>query len=140
MFPTIIAALSALILPCVPISTPQSCGLYSIRWTPFMINLLLVGSPAVTGLRPVAPPTRPQKNYHEISFEFPKDSARRREYSPQRSEQTDKHIRSRLIFERLRREERFSPRFSASASWVSQPKGEGRRLIVTFSFFSYAKP
>jgi hypothetical protein len=34
---------------------------------------------------------------------------------------------------------RFSPRFSASMSWVSQPKGEGRRLIGTFSFFFLRK-
>jgi hypothetical protein len=30
-------------------------------------------------------------------------------------------------------------RFSASASWVSQPKGERRRLIVAFSFFFLRK-
>src|SRR5215510_7875763 len=58
MLPTIIADLSALILLCVPISTPQSCGLYSIRWTPLMINLLLVESPAATSLRPGAPPAQ----------------------------------------------------------------------------------
>src|SRR5262245_2241918 len=58
MFPTIIAALSALILLCVPISTPQSCGLYSIRWIPLRINLLLVGSPAATSQRPGAPPAQ----------------------------------------------------------------------------------
>src|SRR5262245_46167442 len=55
MLPTIIAALSALMLLCVPTSTLQSCGLYSIRWTPLMTNLLRVGSPAVTSLRPGAP-------------------------------------------------------------------------------------
>src|SRR5438093_750244 len=55
MLPTIIAALSALMLLCVPTSTLQSCGLYSIRWTPLMTNLLRVGSPAVTGLKPEAP-------------------------------------------------------------------------------------
>src|SRR5262245_19807925 len=55
MFPTMIAALSALMLLCVPTSTLQSCGLYSIRWTPLMTILLRVGTPAVTGLRPVAP-------------------------------------------------------------------------------------
>src|SRR5262245_25371848 len=54
MLPTIIAVFPALILLCVPISTPQSCGFYSIRWTPLMINLLTVGSPAATSLRPRA--------------------------------------------------------------------------------------
>jgi CHAT domain-containing protein/Tfp pilus assembly protein PilF len=58
MFPTMIAALSALMLLCVPTSTLQSCGLYSIRWTPLMTNLLRVGSPAVTGLRPGTPPAQ----------------------------------------------------------------------------------
>src|SRR5262252_2724518 len=58
MLPTIIAALSALILLCVPISTPQSCGLYSIRWAPLRINLLQVGSPVAKSLRPVAPPAQ----------------------------------------------------------------------------------
>src|SRR5215510_8478359 len=58
MFPTIIAALSALMLLCVPTSTLQSCGLYSIRWTPLMTNLLLVGSPAATSLRPGAVPAQ----------------------------------------------------------------------------------
>src|SRR5215510_4265458 len=58
MFPTIIAALSALMLLCVPTSTLQSCGFYSIRWTPPMTSLLLVGSPAVTGLRPGGPPAQ----------------------------------------------------------------------------------
>jgi CHAT domain-containing protein/predicted negative regulator of RcsB-dependent stress response len=52
----IVAALSALILLCVSISTPQGRGLRSIRWTPLMINLLRVGSPADTSLRPGAPP------------------------------------------------------------------------------------
>src|SRR5262249_29379382 len=56
MLPTIIAALSALMLLYVPTSTLQNCGLYSIRWTPLMTNLLWVGSPAATSLRPVAPP------------------------------------------------------------------------------------
>src|SRR5215813_622356 len=55
MLPTIIAALSALMLLCVPTSTLQSCGLYSIRWTPLMTNLLGVGSPAATSLRSVGP-------------------------------------------------------------------------------------
>src|SRR5215470_13312201 len=42
-----IAALSALILLCAPLSTTQSHGLHSIPWTPVMINLLRVGaSPA----------------------------------------------------------------------------------------------
>src|SRR5262245_19432982 len=58
MFPTIIAALSALMLLCVPTSTLQSCGSYSIRWTPLMTNLLRVGSPAVTGLMPGAHPAQ----------------------------------------------------------------------------------
>src|SRR5215510_4970649 len=58
MFPTIIAALSALMLLCVPTSTLQSCGLYSIRWTPLMTNLLWVGAPAAASLRPVAPPAQ----------------------------------------------------------------------------------
>jgi CHAT domain-containing protein/Tfp pilus assembly protein PilF len=58
MLPTIIAALSALILLCVPTSTLQSCGLYSFRWTPLMINLLRVGSPAATSLRPAPPPAQ----------------------------------------------------------------------------------
>src|SRR5215813_11756046 len=44
MLPTIIAALSALMLLYVPTSTLQSCGLYSIRWTPLKTNLLLVGA------------------------------------------------------------------------------------------------
>jgi CHAT domain-containing protein/Tfp pilus assembly protein PilF len=58
MLPTIVAALSALMLLCVPTLTLQSCGLYSIRWTPLMTNLLPVGSPAVTGPRPGAPPAQ----------------------------------------------------------------------------------
>src|SRR5262249_16506909 len=57
MLPTIIAALSALMLLCVPTSTLQSCGLNSIRWTPLKTNLLRVGAPAVTGLSPGAPPS-----------------------------------------------------------------------------------
>jgi CHAT domain-containing protein/Tfp pilus assembly protein PilF len=40
-----IAALSALILVCVSISTPQGHGLHSIRWTPLMTSLLWVGAP-----------------------------------------------------------------------------------------------
>ena len=58
MLPTIIAALSALMLLCVPTSTLQSCGLYSIRWTPLMTNVFRVGSPAVASLRQGAPPAR----------------------------------------------------------------------------------
>src|SRR5262245_27269959 len=58
MFPTIIAALSALMLLCVPTSNLQSCGLYSVRRTPLMTNLLRVGSPAVTGQRPEAQPAQ----------------------------------------------------------------------------------
>src|SRR5262245_29608132 len=54
----VIAALSALILLCTPISTPQGCGLHSNRWTPLIINLLRVGAPAVASLRPVAPPAQ----------------------------------------------------------------------------------
>jgi CHAT domain-containing protein/tetratricopeptide (TPR) repeat protein len=51
----IIAALSALILLCVSISTPQGRGLHSIRWTPLMIDLLIrAGAPAATSPRPVA--------------------------------------------------------------------------------------
>jgi CHAT domain-containing protein/tetratricopeptide (TPR) repeat protein len=54
-----ITALSALILLCVSISTPQGRGLHSIRWTPLMINLLnQAGAPAATSLRPVAPPAQ----------------------------------------------------------------------------------
>src|SRR5262252_1374164 len=41
-----IAALSALILLCVFISTPQSRGLHSIGWTPLMTNLLRAGAQA----------------------------------------------------------------------------------------------
>jgi hypothetical protein len=53
-----IAALSALILLCVSISTPQGRGLHSIRWTPLMINLLRAGAPATTSLWPVATPAQ----------------------------------------------------------------------------------
>jgi len=53
----IIAALSALILLCVSVSTPQGHGLHSIRWTPLMINLFIrAGAPAATSLRPGEPP------------------------------------------------------------------------------------
>jgi tetratricopeptide (TPR) repeat protein len=55
----IIAALSALILLCVSISTPQGRGLHSIRWTPLMINLLVrAGAPAAARPRPVAVPAQ----------------------------------------------------------------------------------
>src|SRR5262247_3978703 len=53
-----IAALSALILLCVPLSTPQSRGLHSIRWTPLVINLLRAGAPDAAILRPAAPPVQ----------------------------------------------------------------------------------
>jgi CHAT domain-containing protein len=55
----VIAALSALILLCVSVSTPQGHGLHSIRWTPLMINLLIrVGAPTATSLRPGAAPVQ----------------------------------------------------------------------------------
>src|SRR5262245_45676265 len=54
----VIATLPALILLCAPISTPQGCELHSIRWTSLVINLLRVGAPAVTSLRPGAPPVQ----------------------------------------------------------------------------------
>jgi hypothetical protein len=54
----IVAVLSALILLCISISTPQGRGLHSIRWTPLRINLLRVGSPAAASLRPWAPPAQ----------------------------------------------------------------------------------
>src|SRR5262249_48556916 len=54
-----ITALSALILLCVSISTPQGRGLHSIRWTPLMINLLIrAGALAATSPRPVAVPVQ----------------------------------------------------------------------------------
>jgi CHAT domain-containing protein/Tfp pilus assembly protein PilF len=53
-----ITALSALILLYVPLSTPQSRGLHSIRRTPLMINLLRGGALAATSLRRVAPPAQ----------------------------------------------------------------------------------
>jgi hypothetical protein len=40
-----IAALSTLILLCTPFSTPRGRRLYSISWTPFLINLSWVGAP-----------------------------------------------------------------------------------------------
>src|SRR5215510_3876980 len=54
----IIAALSALILLSVSLSTPQGCGLHSTRWTPLVINMLVVGAPAAASLWPVAPPAQ----------------------------------------------------------------------------------
>src|SRR5882672_218605 len=54
----VIAALSTLILLCIPLSPPQGRGLHSIRWTPFTINLLRAGSPDATSLRPGAPPVQ----------------------------------------------------------------------------------
>jgi CHAT domain-containing protein/tetratricopeptide (TPR) repeat protein len=54
----VIAALSALILLCVSISTPQGRGLHSIRWPTLMIDLLRVGAPAAASPRPVAPPAQ----------------------------------------------------------------------------------
>jgi CHAT domain-containing protein/tetratricopeptide (TPR) repeat protein len=53
-----IAAISALILLCVSISTPQSRGSHSIRWTPLMINLLRTGTAAAASLRPGASPVQ----------------------------------------------------------------------------------
>src|SRR5262245_39920355 len=52
-----IAALSALILLCAPLSATQSRGLHSTRRTPLIINLLRTGASAATSLRPGAPPT-----------------------------------------------------------------------------------
>src|SRR5262249_42228438 len=55
----IIAVLSALILLCVSISTPQGRGLHSIRWTPLIINMLIrAGAPAAASPRPVAAPAQ----------------------------------------------------------------------------------
>src|SRR5262249_39615804 len=53
-----IIAFSALILLCIPFSDPQGCGSHSIRWTPLMIDLLRVGTPAATSLRPEARPVQ----------------------------------------------------------------------------------
>src|SRR5262245_40960777 len=53
-----IAALSALILLCTPISDFQGCGLHPIRWTPLIMNLLAVGAPAAASPRPEAPPVQ----------------------------------------------------------------------------------
>jgi|SRR4029434_1463939 hypothetical protein len=55
----VIAALPALILLCVSISTPQGRGLRSIRWTPLMLNLhILAGEPAATSPRAGALPAQ----------------------------------------------------------------------------------
>src|SRR5947209_122182 len=56
MLPTIIAALSALMLLYVPTSTLQSRGSYSIRWPPLKTNLLrVVARPAQASVsEPVA--------------------------------------------------------------------------------------
>src|SRR5262249_43529538 len=51
----IVAALSALILLCVPLSIPQGCGLHSIRWAPLTSNLLRLVAPVAASLRPWAP-------------------------------------------------------------------------------------
>src|SRR5262245_47261614 len=54
-----ITALSALILLCVSISTPQGRRLHSIRWTPLMIDLLIwAGASAAESPRSVAPPAQ----------------------------------------------------------------------------------
>src|SRR5262245_47344600 len=53
---SMIATLSALILLCTAFSDLQGSGLYSIGWTPLMIDLLRIGAPAAASLRPVAPP------------------------------------------------------------------------------------
>jgi CHAT domain-containing protein/predicted negative regulator of RcsB-dependent stress response len=58
MLPSVIAALSALILLCTPVSNPTGCGLHSIRWTPLTINLLRGGAAAATNLRPGEPPAQ----------------------------------------------------------------------------------
>src|SRR5262245_5636731 len=62
MLPIIIAALSALILLCTPIST--TLGLHSTRWAPLMINLLRVGAPAATSLSPGAAPVQASASEH----------------------------------------------------------------------------
>jgi len=55
----IVAALSALILLCVPLSTPQSRGFNSNSWTSLMIDLrVMAGASAATNLRPWAPPAQ----------------------------------------------------------------------------------
>jgi len=54
-----ITALSALILLCVSISTPQGRGLHSFRWPPLMIDLLFwAGAPTAASPRPVTPPAQ----------------------------------------------------------------------------------
>src|SRR5262245_61036949 len=50
-----VAALSALILLCEPLSTLHRRGLHSSPRTPLLINLFQVGAPAATSLRPGAP-------------------------------------------------------------------------------------
>ena len=64
MLPIIIAALSALILLCTPISTPRGRVLHSTRWAPLMINLLRVGAPAATSLSPGAAPVQASASEH----------------------------------------------------------------------------
>jgi CHAT domain-containing protein/predicted negative regulator of RcsB-dependent stress response len=54
----IIAALAALILLCVPLSTPQSRGFLSIHSAPFVINMLRVGAPAAASPQAEAPPVQ----------------------------------------------------------------------------------
>jgi CHAT domain-containing protein/Tfp pilus assembly protein PilF len=62
MRPSVIAALSALVLLCTSVSNPRGCGLHSIRLTPLMISLLRAGSPAATNLRPGAAPVQAPAN------------------------------------------------------------------------------
>src|SRR5262249_47366230 len=70
-------------------------------------------------------PRNPPKNFHGISFEFPKDSARRSEYGTRRSELTDDHIGSRLILMTWWREEQCSralaPQRMGILVGISQP-------------------
>src|SRR5215813_15547708 len=53
-----IAALSALILLCLPFSVTQSRGLPSIRRASLIVDLSRGGAPAATGLRPAPPPVQ----------------------------------------------------------------------------------
>jgi hypothetical protein len=46
-----IVAVSSLVLLCVPYSTPQSCGLHSIRWTSLTIVPFRIMATAATSLR-----------------------------------------------------------------------------------------
>src|SRR5262245_29560797 len=62
-----IAALSALILVCVSISTPQGHGLHSIRWTPLMINLSQAVAPTVASLRPGEPPAQAPASERDVA-------------------------------------------------------------------------